>query len=77
MKHCIHCEHDAEYSVCAIVSTLGRANRQQRCSSSLALCGACLQQICTPGGAQPFRILQGSLQAALEALTAQSRKEVT
>jgi hypothetical protein len=42
-KSCSECGADAEVSLCQIISTVGRAPRQQRCSTSTALCAACLQ----------------------------------
>ena len=40
-KSCSECGMPAEVSLCQIVSTVGRAPRQQRCSVSTAFCAAC------------------------------------
>lgn len=74
MKHCIQCHGQAEYSVCSIISTVGRTSRQQRCTSSVAFCGTCLQKLCTSGGAESLSPLAEALRTALEALTMQSVK---
>jgi len=42
-KLCSECGESAEVSLCQIVSTVGRAPRQQRCSTSTSFCAACLQ----------------------------------
>jgi hypothetical protein len=42
-KLCSECGKPAEVSLCQILSTVGRANRQQRCSTSMPFCAACLQ----------------------------------
>ena len=41
-KQCDECGADAEVSICQIISTIGRAPRQQKCSESKAFCAACL-----------------------------------
>lgn len=40
---CSECGETADVSLCQIVSSVGRAPRQQRCSVSTAFCAACLQ----------------------------------
>ena len=40
-KSCSECGEPAEVSPCQIVSTVGRAPRQQRCSRATAFCTAC------------------------------------
>ena len=42
-KLCSECGETADVSLCQIVSSVGRAPRQQRCSVSTAFCAACLQ----------------------------------
>jgi hypothetical protein len=42
-KLCSECDRDAEVSLCQIVSSVGRAPRQQKCSISTPFCAACLQ----------------------------------
>jgi hypothetical protein len=40
---CSECGEIAEVSRCQILSTVGRTDRQQRCSTSTPFCAACLQ----------------------------------
>jgi len=40
-KSCSECGMPAEVLLCQIVSTVGRAPRRQRCSTSTAFCAAC------------------------------------
>jgi hypothetical protein len=42
-KSCSECGMPAEVSLCQIVSTVGRAPRWQRCSTSTAFCAACFE----------------------------------
>lgn len=42
-KSCSECGEPAEISLCQILSTVGRAKRQQQCTTSTAFCAACLQ----------------------------------
>jgi hypothetical protein len=42
-KLCSECGHPAEVSLCQILSTVGRKAREQRCSTSMPFCAACLQ----------------------------------
>jgi hypothetical protein len=71
MKRCLHCERPAEFSVCAVISTLGRPGRLQRCTASLRFCSLCLHRLC--GGVEGSLAIQvrEALQTALRALTGQ------
>ena len=66
-KSCSECGEPAEVSLCQIVSTVGRAPRQQRCTTSTAFCAACLQ-----GRIKLLRVegLHGIQKPLSEALTA-------
>ncbi|SRR5713226_2857115 len=71
MKCCLHCEHPAAFSVCAVISTLGLKGRRQTCTTSLPFCSACLQQIWANAEGNAAPRLRQALQAAFQALTAQ------
>ena len=71
-KNCSRCEQAAEFSLCFVVSSLGRSPRVQKCTESLNLCTACIQNFC--GGLQlisPPRLAE-SLRAAYTTFTRHS-----
>jgi len=70
MKSCIQCGRSAEYSICSIISTVGRPDRKQQCSVAVPLCDDCLQGAFHSGGAECLVVLRESLKHALDALTA-------
>jgi hypothetical protein len=68
-KLCNRCENPAEFSICFVVSTVGRSPRNQKCTETLSLCTACIQNVC--GGLRliaPPRLAE-SLQAAYTTFT--------
>ena len=69
MKRCLHCESPAEYSVCAVISTLGLSGRRQKCTTSLPFCALCLQRLCADGEGGIARQIREALQTAFRALT--------
>lgn len=71
MKRCLQCERPAEFSVCAVISTLGVPGRRQKCTSSLPFCSSCLQRVCTESEGCLALQIRESLQMALRALTEQ------
>ena len=71
MKHCLHCERPAEFSLCCIVSTLGIPGRLQECTASLPFCSSCLQRVCGDGEGSLALPIREALQTALRALTEQ------
>lgn len=69
-KSCNECGMPAEVSLCQIVSTVGRAPRQQRCSTATAFCTACFEARIKPlRGVE----LRGVHQPLSEAFTALAR----
>ena len=42
-KSCSECGEPADVSLCQIISTVGRAPRQQRCTTATAFCTACFE----------------------------------
>jgi len=70
MKSCLQCDRPAQYSICCILSTVGRAERKQQCTKTVSLCAECLQQAVTSGHIKSLVALQESLRRAWDALTA-------
>ena len=74
MKQCSQCRRPAGFSLCTVVSTLGVAERRQKCTVSLPFCVLCLQRVCAENEAcLPLPIRQ-ALKTALRALTEQRLK---
>jgi hypothetical protein len=46
-KQCSRCESPAELSLCFLLSTVGRANRLQKCSRGTLLCNRCMRGLLT------------------------------
>ena len=44
-KICSICSQPAQFSVNAIISTVGVSKRQQQCSTAVLFCDACMQEL--------------------------------
>ncbi len=42
-KSCSRCGSPAEFSICVLLSTIGKPGRQQKCTASIPYCNACLK----------------------------------
>ena len=66
-KLCSQCGTPADFSVCYLLSTIGRAKRQQKCTASVPFCGLCfrrlLSQLATAAPASLVRPLSAAYTA--------------
>ena len=69
MANCNGCESESQYSVCSVVSTLGRSPRRQRTTSSVRFCENCLEKFVNGEGNQPPREYRTALNAAYIAVS--------
>jgi hypothetical protein len=69
VKRCLVCKEAGQFSVCAVISTLGVSERQQKCTVSLSFCADCLQAICANTEGNAVLRVQEALQAGFQALT--------
>ena len=77
MKCCLQCERPAEFSLCAVISTLGVSGRHQKCTTALPFCLPCLQRFCIERERDVASRVQQALKTALCALTDQRLSETT
>ncbi len=68
-KRCARCLRRAEFSVCFLLSTLGRSPRQQKCTAAVSFCAACIQDISQAMGIVALPALIEPLRQAYTALT--------
>lgn len=45
-KSCSRCNAPAQFSLCFLLSTVGTAPRQQKCTRSALFCSACIRALC-------------------------------
>jgi hypothetical protein len=69
MVHCNGCEAESKYSICSVVSTLGRRPRRQRTTSSVRFCENCLEKFVNGEGNQPPRQYRAVLNDAYIAVS--------
>ena len=67
-RSCGSCGKPADRSLVLLVSTLGRADRQQACSRAASLCTECLQGLMTLNGSNLQRLLGDALTEAATVL---------
>ena len=71
-KSCSCCSASAEIGICFLLSTSGQANRRQKCSRSVPLCGACLRLLIVELGSLAASPLSRCASEAYTALTSRS-----
>ena len=69
MVSCNGCGSESKYSVCSVVSTLGRRPRRQRTTRSVRFCESCLERLVSGEGNQPPRQYRAVLNAAYIAVS--------
>ena len=64
LKPCLRCGQPAEFALSFLISTLGRSPRQQKCTTSVPLCGDCIQAVSEAmGSVAPPALIQPLKQA--------------
>ena len=69
MARCHGCKSESQYSVCSVVSTLGRSPRRQRSTSSVRFCETCIEKFVSGESNQPLREYRATLNAAYIAVS--------
>ncbi len=78
-KSCSQCPAPAEYSLCFLLSSVGRSKRQQKCTASVPFCNACIQRLFAEIGTTAPSALIQPVRAAYTAIASHSetRREDT
>jgi hypothetical protein len=71
MAICNGCKSESQYSVCSVVSTLGRSPRRQRSTRSVPFCESCFEKLVRGESDQPPREYRTALNAAYIAVSSQ------